>query len=326
MVACSGKNPLENLFENTEDYINYVYPYNTTDVDIAYCGDIESEFEKHTYILYEFILKTYPTATIHLVDKGFDFKYSIKFKSEDKLRNVEVYRVKENIVKLIHKFHLCVVRQFFTGKNVYMLSECATSLMSGINTTYRYMANNTNPMNCILKYAKRGYTTILNTRERHAILKFINANFLETNEVNQINQINQFDQIEQIEQIEQKSSETIEDLEKNPLVSIKFVDVFGSFSINHEFFRNINTTYDKFQYKEFLIQKNKNNEFIVDYDPQLVDQLADPQLADPQNNKIKIKIKNEIDNKNINEIVYVAKNSKIKNNTNNYNYLVPEII
>ena len=143
------------------DYFNYFYPNNTVDIDIAWRGDVAEEFLSESIKLYEFIIRNFPNSTICNVNKNFDEKYEIAvIDNNGKLIiNIDIYRIKDNIAACVQRFHMNCVRQWFDGHNVYMMSECIGTLMSGINDHYKYMANNTNPMDCVLKYANRGYTT-----------------------------------------------------------------------------------------------------------------------------------------------------------------------
>jgi hypothetical protein len=287
MVPCSGVNPLESLFTDTKSYIDYIYPYNTTDIDIAFSGDIESEFENNVNIVFEHCRSKNPNATLHLVDKGYDFKYSIKIPG---MRHIEIYRVKDNIVALIHRFHLCCVRQFFDGSNVFMLSECVNAMMTGINTSYRYMANNTNPMFCILKYAKRGYTTVLNTKERHSILKYINdkdSAWLKEFTDNRLDKsLSTSGADKQIVASSDgfENAQKIEDFDKSSLVLIKSNNVFGSFSPQHRFFRYHGKLIDKFIYPETNLTNN-------------IEEQKEETINLPD-------IRVEIDNKNVPDIKY----------------------
>ena len=95
---------------------------------------------------------------------------NIKFKlrSDKMLHCIEAFRVKsQDFFSVVGRFHLPCVRGYYNGDNVYLLSECVTALMTGINVDYKYFAGVRDPIDILNKYRMRGFGTILNSTEKN---------------------------------------------------------------------------------------------------------------------------------------------------------------
>lgn len=104
---------------------------------------------------------------------------SIKFKikSEHMKHNIEIFKVNNNdFFGVVAKFHLGVVRAYYNGYNVYLLPSCITALMTGINIDYNYFASIRNPIEILHKYRSRGYSVLLNKKEKEYMVKYIKNN------------------------------------------------------------------------------------------------------------------------------------------------------
>jgi hypothetical protein len=90
-------------------------------------------------------------------------------------RPVDIFRIVYNPIKMVKKFHLHCVKMFYNGK-ITMFRSCVSSLLTGINESYKWFTCNKVPVDVIFKYAQRGSTLILNKNERDVICKFISNN------------------------------------------------------------------------------------------------------------------------------------------------------
>jgi hypothetical protein len=182
-VACASVNPLEELFNdstksdelNFVDYINYFYPASSVDMDIAWFGSDPVAFQHNAIMVYERVRYNYPNSKLSLVNRKMDTKYEICVidRSNNVVRNIDLYCINVNIAAHVQKFHFNCVRSWYDGSDVYMLSEAVGALLSGINDSYSYIASNSNPLDCTLKYVSRGFTATLNQKERHCILAYV---------------------------------------------------------------------------------------------------------------------------------------------------------
>ena len=107
------------------------------------------------------------------------FKISeiIKFKiTSPKLhRSIELFRcTKSNFFGIVSKFHFPCVRSYYQGDNVYMLPSCITSMMTGLNTDYKYFASSNNPCDIMNKYRMRGFGMLLSSHEKESLIQYNN--------------------------------------------------------------------------------------------------------------------------------------------------------
>lgn len=111
---------------------------------------------------------------------------SIKFKLESpNLRHkIELFRIKgTDFFSVVAKFHLPCVRAYYTGTNLYMLPSCVSALMTGYNIDYKYFAGIRNPIEIIIKYVLRGFTIILNNKEKNEIMKYLTGVLNSTDQI-----------------------------------------------------------------------------------------------------------------------------------------------
>jgi len=78
----------------------------------------------------------------------------------------------------VAKFHLPCVRAYYHNNNVYMLPSCIGAMMTGVNIDYKYFAGIRDPYEIVIKYAKRGFGTILNKNELAQLKEHITKNNL----------------------------------------------------------------------------------------------------------------------------------------------------
>jgi len=104
-----------------------------------------------------------------LIYENIKFKYKITGIK----RNFEFFQIKyENFFSTVHKFHLPCVRAYYDGTEVFMLPSCIGACMTLTNIEYKYFAGAKDPIEVINKYRQRGFTTILNDKERIKMIKY----------------------------------------------------------------------------------------------------------------------------------------------------------
>ena len=104
-----------------------------------------------------------------LIYENIKFKYKITGIK----RNFEFFQIKyENFFSTVHKFHLPCVRAYYDGTDVFMLPSCIGACMTLTNIEYKYFAGSKDPIEVINKYRQRGFTTILNDKERIKMIKY----------------------------------------------------------------------------------------------------------------------------------------------------------
>lgn len=103
----------------------------------------------------------------------FKFAESIKYKIQStKLkRPIEIFKIDNTEpFSVVARFHKPCVRAYLQNNTFYMLPSFITAMMSMINIDYKYFASSQNPVDIINKYCMRGYSVILNTNEKKAIV------------------------------------------------------------------------------------------------------------------------------------------------------------
>lgn len=109
-------------------------------------------------------------------------------------RPIDLFKIPYHASKMVKKFHMPVVRMWYEGMysvertrlglvsetpnshaGLKMFDSCVRALLSGVNNSYKWFSCNKITGDIILKYAQRGYTTILNTIERSVINSYLNT-------------------------------------------------------------------------------------------------------------------------------------------------------
>lgn len=85
---------------------------------------------------------------------------------------LEIFKTFRPPMEMVSNYHVTCVRMYYDFKQVWMTRNCASALITGICESYNWFSNNKNPMDIVLKYAQRGYTTILNIKELECIERF----------------------------------------------------------------------------------------------------------------------------------------------------------
>ena len=87
-------------------------------------------------------------------------------------RPIDVFRIPYGPAKMVKKFHVPCVKMYYDNQ-ITMFRTCISALLSGIGESYKWFSCNKIPIDVLLKYAQRGITIILNSRERDAVSKFL---------------------------------------------------------------------------------------------------------------------------------------------------------
>jgi hypothetical protein len=94
-------------------------------------------------------------------------KFTVKSKN---IKKIEIFRsVDQDFFSMVSKFHIPCVRAVYQD-NVYILPSCITSMMTGINTDYKYVLGKKDLVDIFNKNRKRGFGNLLNSKE---ILKML---------------------------------------------------------------------------------------------------------------------------------------------------------
>jgi hypothetical protein len=109
------------------------------------------------------------TPSAYMVTENLKFKYKITGIK----RSFEIFQIKfPNFFSTVHKFHLPCVRSYYDGTTVHMLPSAVSACMLLSNLEYKYFAGTKDPIEVINKYRQRGFTTILNDKERIKMIKY----------------------------------------------------------------------------------------------------------------------------------------------------------
>lgn len=143
------------------------------DIDCSITTESHEEFKRRAIQLYQHIRRAAQSRGLVYITEIRTIS-SIKYKihGPGMCRPMDVFRVPYGPEKMVKKFHVQFVRQFYDGQ-LRMFRSCITSLLSGVSDTYRWFSCNKVPIDVILKYAQRGLSTILNTKERYASSAFL---------------------------------------------------------------------------------------------------------------------------------------------------------
>ena len=145
-----------------------------SDIDISIHAKNRNEFKVLVYKLFEKIrdnVKHYGSIWIVKKETKSSFKYEIY--GPGLIRPIDIFYPGRSPEKMIKSYHLGAVRMFYDGKNVKLFHSCVATLLTGINLHYKWMSCNKIPGDIILKYAQKGYSTVLNNIETKAIIAYI---------------------------------------------------------------------------------------------------------------------------------------------------------
>lgn len=155
-----------------------------SDLDISIHTDTFDEFKVAVYDLFE-VLKTRAMEIASLnkekdgriyirrIKRVNNFKYSIYGPGTN--RPIDLFWISKSPDTFVEQFHLGVVRSHWDGNNLIMMGSALSALLTGINQDYRWMSSSKAPAIPVLKYAQRGYSTVLNKFERPILIEYMTA-------------------------------------------------------------------------------------------------------------------------------------------------------
>ena len=109
------------------------------------------------------------TPAAYMVSENLKYKYKVSGIK----RSFEIFQIKfPNFFSTVHKFHLPCVRAYYDGTTVHILPSAVTACMLLTNIEYKYFAGTKDPIEVINKYRTRGFSTILNDKERIKMIKY----------------------------------------------------------------------------------------------------------------------------------------------------------
>jgi hypothetical protein len=160
------------------------------DIDIAITATFD-EFRERATILYEKIKANCAArgpVWMAEIETLSSFKFAIY--GPGLTRPIDLFRIPYDSAKMVKKFHMPCVRMWYEGRlditseldassavsadpGLYIYDSCVHALKSGINDSYKWFSCNKIPADVILKYAERGFTTILNKKECGTLIKYM---------------------------------------------------------------------------------------------------------------------------------------------------------
>ncbi len=146
------------------------------DIDISITTRDQSVFKERALQLYEVIRKNCQhRGAVHIKEVKTIASVKYKIYGPGISRPMDIFRIPYDPVKMVKKFHVHAVKMFYDG-NVTMFRSCVSCLLSGVGENYKWFSCNKVPADVLLKYAQRGITIILNSKEREAVSKYIMSN------------------------------------------------------------------------------------------------------------------------------------------------------
>lgn len=147
----------------------------TSDLDIAIQSDTFEEFITQVQTMISDLNKT----EIQFQVKEQMTISGVRFHIYDPVSKLklEVFKTPFHPMKLVSSFHMPCVRQYydFSQRQIYILRSCTTALLTGVCDDYNWFSTNKNPLDVILKYAQRGFSPILTSKELSTILEFVQS-------------------------------------------------------------------------------------------------------------------------------------------------------
>lgn len=146
------------------------------DIDISITTKDLQTFKERALKLYEVICNNCKhRGSVHIKEVKTIASIKYKIYGPGIPRPMDIFRIPYDPVKMIKKFHVHAVKMFYNG-DLIMFRACVSSLLSGVGESYKWFSCNKVPADVLLKYAQRGISIILNSKEREAISKYIMAN------------------------------------------------------------------------------------------------------------------------------------------------------
>ena len=148
-----------------------------SDMDIAVRADNHLEYQKKVFALVSDIKKSLPKEKADkLYLQKYKLKYGYKWILKGAKRHMEFFRINLEAQQLLHSFHVNVVKFWWDGKIIRGRVSGICAVLTGVNQWYKIIFNNKNPIDIIMKYMQRGYTTLLNREEIKFLKLYIGKN------------------------------------------------------------------------------------------------------------------------------------------------------
>lgn len=162
--------------ELTEMYENLIKTQSrVSDMDIAVRAKTHLEYQKKVFDIFDEIIKSLPAEKANkLYLQKYKLKYGYKWILKGGKRHIEFFRINIEPQKLLYSFHVNIVRFWWDGKKLRGLASGICAALTGVNQWYKWIFNNKNPIDIIMKYMQRGYTTLINIEEIKFLKLYIN--------------------------------------------------------------------------------------------------------------------------------------------------------
>ncbi len=202
---------VESAEEKTEEKTDKTLPtkkYNKiSDMDISITVDNYDTFEDLAMLLYDAILKNCKSRGEVYIQKVYTAAaFKFKLYGPGLIRPIDLFRISNSPCKMVKKFHCPIVRSWYNGcysnevKHTIELVEywrskigmtesnididnvneganfilsCVMSILCGLNNNYKWFFNSKPCVEVILKYAQRGFSTIINQDEISALTVYM---------------------------------------------------------------------------------------------------------------------------------------------------------
>jgi len=154
--------------------IKPVVEYNQlADIDVSITTRDHELFKENVFKLYEQIrANCRHRGPIYI--KEVKTLASIKYKvyGPGLPRPMDIFRIPYDPSKMVKKFHVHAVRMYYDN-DVTLFRSCVACLLSGVGESYKFFSCNKNCADVLLKYAQRGFSIILNAKERNALSNYV---------------------------------------------------------------------------------------------------------------------------------------------------------
>lgn len=189
-VSNTGRNNDANSTNNTSEKVNMEEKKNDTsdhkrnrkveynqlaDIDISITAPSHDVFKVNAQKLYNAVkANCQHRGPVYMTE--IETISSIKYKlyGPGLCRPMDIFRIPYSPAKMVKKFHVHAVKMYYNNE-ITMFRSCIAALISGVNETYKWFSCNKIPIDVLLKYAQRGISIILNSKERKAT-----SNYLQT--------------------------------------------------------------------------------------------------------------------------------------------------
>ena len=168
---------IDKILNNRENKSAINVNYNKlADIDISITTRDINDFKNKVYILFNKIKENSKHRGDVYINEIITIA-SIKYKiyGPGIPRPIDIFRIPYDPIKMIKKFHINAVKMYYDGE-LYLLRSCVTALLTGVSENYKWFSCNKSPADVLLKYAQRGISIILNSKERQAIVNYVKIN------------------------------------------------------------------------------------------------------------------------------------------------------